>query len=138
MIRPALILTAVLFATPALCDPCTARVTGYKPGQIVTGTVRYVGDGDMVCVSPSADPATWVEIRLADFMAPELHDVGGKDAQRTLQRLTMGRQAVCTVQRGKNGSTRSYDRLVASCTVEGRSLADLLRAAGVREGGKGR
>lgn len=35
-------------------------------------------------------------------------------------------------------SHRSYDRVVATCTINGRSVADLMRKAGVVEGGNGR
>lgn len=133
---PLLTLALSLVAGTALADPCAAKVTGYKAGQTVAGTVRYVGDGDGLCLSPSRDPTTWVEIRLADFMAPELSERNGRQARDTLRRLALGRQAVCTVRRGKNGRTSSYDRLIASCTVEGRSLAELLRSSGVKEGGR--
>lgn len=126
-----------LAATTAKADPCTARVSGYKPGATVAGTIRYVGDGDGLCLGPGPDPATWTEIRLADFYAPELNEPGGRAAKAALGRF-MGRRAVCTAQRGSNGSTRSYDRVGASCTVDGRSLADLLRRSGVIEGGRGR
>ncbi len=43
----------------------------------------------------------------------------------------MGRRLVCRA--GK----RSYDRVVGYCTLNGRPLRDVLRAAGVAEGGRG-
>lgn len=46
MIRVALTAAILAIATPALADPCTARVDGYKPGQKITGLVWYAGDGD--------------------------------------------------------------------------------------------
>ena len=121
----------VLFvAPPALADPCTASLP--KRGQTFSGLVRYVGDGDGLCVGRTADPATWVEVRLADFYAPELREPGGQAAKRSLERLTTGKRAVCVAR------NRSYDRIVASCTVAGTDVAALLRRAGVREGGNGR
>lgn len=137
MLRFFLAIAAALIAAPALADPCEAPVSGYKPGATVAGTVRYVGDGDSLCVGPGADPVTWTEIRLADFFAPELNAPSGRQAKAALDRF-LGRRAVCTAQRGANGSTRSYDRLVASCSIDGRSLADSLRQAGIAEGGRGR
>jgi len=133
------VLTAALglFATPALADPCEARVTGFKPGATVAGEIRYVGDGDSLCIGPGRDPSTWVEIRLADFYAPELNEPGGRAAQRALEAL-MGRRAVCTAQRGQGGRTASYDRLIATCRVQGRSIAEHMRTAGVQQGGRGR
>lgn len=51
----------------------------------------------------------------------------------------MIRQATCTVQRGlKGSSTRSYDRVIASCRVGGVGVADAMRRRGVAEGGRGR
>lgn len=136
MFRFALAITASLVAAPALADPCEAPVSGYKPGATVAGTVRYVGDGDSLCVGPGNDPLTWTEIRLSDFFAPELNAPGGRQARTALDRF-VGRRAVCTAQLGSNGSTRSYDRLIASCMVDGRSLGESLRRAGIAEGGRG-
>lgn len=43
----------------------------------------------------------------------------------------MGRNAECIANR------QSYDRVVATCRIGGRSIGDLLRAAGSIEGGNG-
>lgn len=37
----------------------------------------YIADGDSLCVEVSPGPAGWVEVRLADFYAPELSEPGG-------------------------------------------------------------
>lgn len=134
----AVLIAGVLTATAAQADPCAAPVNTYKAGTEITGVVRYVGDGDSLCVGSSRDPKTWIEIRVADFYAPELNSAGGRDAKRALERAAMGREAVCTVQRGNNGRTYSYDRLIAVCRVGGLSLGDSMRRAGVSEGGNGR
>lgn len=124
-------------ASNALADPCEAPVTGYRPGATVAGTVRYVGDGDGLCIGIGPDPRTWTEIRLADFYAPELNEPGGRKSKADLERLVMGRRLVCTATRGAGGRTYSYDRLIASCSLEGSKLGDLLRAFGGSEGGRG-
>lgn len=118
---------AVLIATPALADPCEAPLP--KPGQAFAGPVRYVGDGDSLCVD---GPTGLVEVRIADFYAPELHAPGGRQAKAALERIAMGRRVECRA--GK----RSYDRVVARCTLAGISLGDRMRRAGVQEGGRGR
>lgn len=82
------LLPGFLWAAPALADPCEgalpARNTGFE------GIVRYVGDGDGLCVGPAGRPDRWIGVRLADFYAPELHERGGQDAKRRLERLVLG------------------------------------------------
>lgn len=151
MIRPsyphlAALLTALSlwlalgFACQALADPCEAPVTGYEPGDVVRGPVVYEGDGDSLCLALGApgDASRWLEIRLADFFAPELSEPGGRQAKAALTALAHGRQAVCTAEPGHDGRVRSYDRIIARCTIGGRSIGDAMRAAGIVEGGRGR
>ena len=128
--RSALWIVTLLFAAePALADPCEAPLP--RRGATFAGTVRYVGDGDSLCVGAGANPRTWVEVRLADFYAPELHASGGKEAKRALESIAAGQRAVCTADH------RSYDRIVATCEIGGESIGRLLRRAGAVEGGNG-
>ncbi len=126
----ALVGMLVIISGPAVADPCTAPLP--RPGQQFSGTVRYVGDGDGLCVGTSPDPTTWIEVRLADFFAPELNQIGGREAKAALERIAKGQEAECVAGR------RSYDRVVAQCTLQGSSLSEVLRRAGVIEGGRGR
>ncbi len=143
MVRVALGLLLSMAATAALADPCKAipdkgpKPAWAKPGYVVTGPVRYVGDGDSLCVGRTADPRTWVEIRLADFYAPELREPGGARAKAALERITAGRALTCTAVRGDSGRVVSYDRLIAVCRLGDRALAEALRREGVSEGGRG-
>lgn len=126
----------------ALADPCTAIPDrGPMPpylhqGQRFAGPVVYVGDGDGLCVAAQPgrerDPSTWVEVRVADFYAPELHEPGGEAAKAALTRIARGKWAVCVADH------RSYDRIVAACRISGRDVGELMRSAGVVEGGRGR
>lgn len=133
-----------LLAAPALADPCKAipdrgpAPSWARAGFTISGPVRYVGDGDSICVSASADPRTWVEIRLADWYAPELSEPGGRDAKSVMERITRGQQVSCMAVRGDGGRVVSYDRLVAVCRIRGVSLGDLMRRQGQSEGGRGR
>lgn len=117
-------------ATAAIADPCEADLP--RPGTSFEGPVRYVGDGDMLCVEVGgrSQGSTWIEVRVADFSAPELNQPGGMAARDTLRRIAMGRRAVCSAGR------RSYDRVVAVCRIGGVSVGDLMRQAGVDEGGR--
>lgn len=149
MIR--LTILAALVATPALADPCKAIPDrGPMPaylakGRTFSGPVTYVGDGDSMCVDvqvmlvqrgaagrAGGAGATWVEVRVADFYAPELHAAGGREAKTALERIAKDKQVVCTAGR------RTYDRVVGTCRIGGRTIGDLMRAAGVTEGGNGR
>ncbi|MBU1376111.1 MAG: nuclease [Alphaproteobacteria bacterium] len=131
-------LTACGLPALAAADPCKAVPDhGAAPawlahGATVTGPVVYIGDGDSLCVAAGDGPANWVEIRLADFYAPELRAPGGAEAKATLQRLTRGRILTCVVDH------QTYDRVAAVCRLRGKSLGDRMREAGIPEGGRGR
>lgn len=93
------LLGALTTATAAKADPCKAIPDrGPMPsylhrGAHFSGPVIYVGDGDSLCVAVGSGPANWVEIRLEDFYAPELHSPSGPDAKAALERVAMGRKA---------------------------------------------
>lgn len=129
---------ALMFATPALADPCKAIPDrGPLPpylsrGATFSGPVSYVGDGDSLCVEVGRGPSSWVEVRVADFYAPELNAPGGREAKAALERVTRGKRAVCTA------GHRSYDRIVANCRIGGVSISELMRRQGISEGGNGR
>ena len=129
-----LILLALAAPAIAHADPCEGELPD-RAGQSFSGAVRYVGDGDGLCVGASENPVTWIEVRLADFDAPELNASGGRAARDHLRRLVMGRQLNCVAMRGRNGRVTVYDRVIATCRLDGRRVGDLMRAAGVREGG---
>lgn len=141
MIRAAAIaaILAALIATPVMADPCKAihdrgPMPAYlSPGSTFAGPVVYVGDGDSICVSVGPRQGLdWVEVRVADFYAPELHAPGGSQARDTMEDIAMGRHVSCIAQH------RSYDRVVATRRLGGVSLGDLMRKRGVAEGGNGR
>lgn len=144
MKRLLLTLAFLTLAGPALADPCGAipekgpLPAWAKAGAHVIGSARYFVDGDGLCISASADPATWVEFRIADFYAPEIHAPGGQQAKAALQRIVGSHPVDCTIVRGDHRAIRSYDRLIGVCRVGGVSVGELMRRAGVAEGGKGR
>ncbi len=137
MIRPPHALATALFLMPAAAwaDPCEGPLPSVA-GRTFSGPVRYVGDGDSLCVGRSANPKSWIEVRLADFDAPELADAGGARAKALLKRVTRGGQLVCRATPGRSGRVIVYDRVIAACTLGGGRLGDILRAAGGAEGGR--
>jgi endonuclease YncB( thermonuclease family) len=121
-------------AAPAHADPCEARLPN-QAGFQFSGTVRYVGDGDGLCVGKTTNPNEWIEVRLADFDAPEHHQPGGAAAKEALERTALQRDVVCTTERGRSGRVISFDRVIARCWIGSVSIGDLLRNAGLPEGG---
>ena len=145
MLAPAVMLRLVIgagafmaLATPAMADPCKAipdkgpAPAWLAPGSEFSGRVTYIGDGDSLCVAVGPGAAGLVEVRVADFYAPELSAPGGAQAKAALERIAMGRRVSCAADH------QSYDRIVAWCELEGVSLGDRMREAGIREGGRGR
>jgi len=131
-----LLFAVILVAMPTMAkaDPCEGRLPS-RPGQTFTGIVRYVGDGDSLCVGTTTDPNDWIEVRLADFDAPELNQPDGRRGRQMLVDLARGRDVICTATRGRSGRVISYDRVIATCRLSGRPLGDLLRSRGAPTGG---
>lgn len=111
-------------------DPCKGRLPA--PGTKFDGEVRYVDDGDSICIGTSSSPNTWIEVRLDDFNAPGLKSPGGPDAKAALEELALGRSARCVA--GK----RFGDQVVAHCVLISQSIGYLMHRAGIREGGRQR
>ncbi|MFZ5685926.1 hypothetical protein [Phenylobacterium sp.] len=91
MAKLALALILAALATPALADPSKAIPDkGPLPsylgrGMEFSGRVVHVGDGDSLCVAKGWSLDTWIEVRLADFCAPELREPGGEAAKSSSQ-----------------------------------------------------
>lgn len=119
---------------PVHADPCEAPLPS-QAGVRFSGVVRYVGDGDGLCVGKTADPREWIEVRLADFNAPELHQPDGVAAKAALERIALDHAITCTTELGRGGRVISYDRVIARCRIGADSIGDLLRFGGVAEGG---
>ncbi|MBB3873154.1 MULTISPECIES: nuclease [Brevundimonas] len=134
MLAGLLLVGLVLAPAVALADPCEGRLPA-RAGEPFAGVVRYVGDGDSLCLGATNDPATWIEVRLSDFDASELHSPTGTVDRDRLSNLVRGRNLDCVAVRGRNGRVVVYDRVIGACRLNGRRVGDLLRQAGGREGG---
>lgn len=137
MLKHAVIMVAfAAAAATAHADPCKAIPddgpvpADLRPGAVFEGRVVYIGDGDSLCVARGPSQGQWVEVRLEDFYAPELQSSDGQRAKEALTRIALGRRLSCRAGR------QSYDRVVASCTLNGTSVGDLMRRTGVAEGGR--
>ncbi len=120
------ILVLLCPALPAYADPCTAPLPA-QPGVQFSGTVRYVGDGDSLCVGKTTDPNAWIEVRLADFNAPELHEDGGTQGKVALERIALHREVTCKTERGRSRRVISFDRVIARCRVGSQPIGEMLR-----------
>lgn len=136
MVRILLATVILTLASPivAHADPCEGPLPT-RAGETFSGTVRYVGDGDSLCVGRTSNPDEWIEVRLADFDAPELSEPNGRRSRDILTRLSRGRQVECTATRGRSGRVVSHDRVIATCRLGARRLGDLLRSQRAPEGG---
>lgn len=112
--------------TPAMADPCNAELP--QKGEKFSGPVTYIVDGDGLCVG---NDRGGIEVRLGDFDAPELREPGGKEAKAALERIALRRHVEC-IRTGR----KTWDRVVSVCTLNGRPLGDVMRAAGISEGGR--
>ncbi|CAN5287808.1 hypothetical protein BH10PSE1_BH10PSE1_25040 [soil metagenome] len=74
-----LLILAGLLMAPAVAraDPCEGCLPA-RAGETFSGVVRYIGDGDGLCVGPNTDPATWIEVHLSDSTAPQLPSPTGR------------------------------------------------------------
>jgi len=127
---------AMALAGAAHADPCEAPVRDFTAGDSFSGVVRYVGDGDSLCVGRTTDPADWIEVRLGDFDAPEVASPQGEYAKSLLEAVAMGRSVQCVAGGSRGGRVVSYDRVVAICRVGGSTLGAQLKARGAPQGGR--
>lgn len=118
----------------ARADPCEG-VLPRRAGHIFEGIVRYVGDGDSLCIGETREPNDWIEVRLADFDAPELQSNDGPRSKAMLAQVAGGRPVTCIATRGRSGRVVVFDRVIATCRIGDRSIGDLLRQTGAPEGG---
>jgi endonuclease YncB( thermonuclease family) len=78
-----------------------------------------VTDGDTLKVAG-------IKIRLGGLASPEISERGGREAKSALADHVSGRIVVCYPD-----GTRTYDRIVATCEVDGRDVAAFLVESGV-------
>lgn len=129
---------AGILASPAFADKCEAKLPT-AVGASFSGEVRYVGDGDSLCVGKTTDPNEWIEVRLVDFDAPETNKKDQRAqalvAKGILERIALGKAISCKVEKGRIGRTITHDRVFGRCTIAGVGVGDLMRQAGAPTGG---
>ncbi len=116
--------------SPAARAPATETASTIP--ELIAGRAVGVVDGDGLVLE------TGHEIRLGDFNAPELNQPGGREAKQALTDIAYGQSLACTPCEGARnpGRCTSYDRIIATCRLNGQRLGDLMRDRGIAEGGR--
>lgn len=86
--------------------------------QTFEGTVTHVADGDTISLGD-------VRIRLQGISAPETNERHGAAATGFMRELVLGEFVVC-----QSDGSRSYDRVVAVCVLNGRDIGAAIIEAG--------
>lgn len=94
-------------------------VPAERPAAPIAGAVTRVRDGDTIVVGRTP-------VRLQGVAAPELRQPLGPEARRYLRDLAEGRRVEC-----EPDGTRSYDRVVAVCRLDGKDVGALLVGRGL-------
>lgn len=105
---------------------------GRSGSPVFSGRVVRIVDGDGLVLDSG------IEVRLGDFNAPEWNEPGGREARIALGAIALGKRVECRRCEGarRPGHCTSYDRVIATCRLGGERLGDLMRARGIRQGGR--
>ena len=101
-------LAVLFFVTPALAQTCRAPTP--PVGQVVSGPVLHVLDGQTLCVALGPTPDRWVALRVSPSVTPLPAD------RERLMAATFSRSLWCEI----------LDRGRAACTLDGRPLDAVL------------
>lgn len=85
----------------------------------ISGTA-YAIDGDTIRIEGEG------KVRLQGVAAPERNEQGGTDATNFMKRLVNGKDVQCELD-----GSRTYDRRVGVCFLEGKDIGEAIIAAGL-------
>ena len=105
-------LAALFFVTPVLAQTCRAPTP--PVGQVVSGPVMHVLDGQTLCVALGPTPDRWIPLRISPSVTPLPAD------RERLMAATFSRSLRCEILGGAGAVRR------ATCTLDGRSLDAVL------------
>lgn len=116
---------ALAFASsPVEGGPC--RGAAAQAGAVVAGVVLHVIDGERLCLADGPTVDRWVEMRLSAGDLRTIADDDRSGAKAALMGAAFGKKLSCRVE----GVTAG--RAVASCTLNGAPLADLMASPAAR------
>src|SRR5205823_6715122 len=120
--RAATLLGLLAFATLCVCcsrsaerKPTTTTPTVSSTGQVLTGHVVRVADGDTVTILDSTN--TQHRIRLQGIDAPESHQAFGTQSKQSLSQLIFDKDVTVEYQK-----TDRYGRLVGKIILDGADI----------------
>lgn len=96
---------------------------GTAPAKAASSTISgtaYAIDGDTIRVEGEG------KVRLQGVAAPERNEKGGTEATDFMKRLVNGKDVRCELD-----GSRTYDRRVGICFLEGRDIGEAIIAAGL-------
>ena len=105
-------LAVLFFVTPALAQTCRGATPSV--GQVVSGPVMHVLDGQTLCVAQGPTPDHWIALRISPSMTPLPAD------RERLMAATFARSLRCEILGGAGAARR------AACTLDGRPLDAVL------------
>jgi hypothetical protein len=105
-------LAVLFFAAPALAQTC--RASAPPVGQIVSGPVLHVLDGQTLCLALGPTPDRWIALRVSPSVTPLSVD------RERLMAATFSRSLRCEIL-GGSGAVRR-----AACTLDGQPLDAVL------------
>lgn len=111
-----------LSGAPAQADVC--RGPAPQAGEVVTGVVLHVVDGQRLCLADGPTPDRWTEVVLDSAQIGKVSDGGAAWAKTAVMSAAFGKKLTCRVEGISAG------RPVARCIVGGVSLAQALSAPG--------
>ena len=113
-----------LSGAPAEAAPC--RGPAARPGQVVTGVVLHVIDGERLCLADGPTPDRWTEVSLSSADLQPVSDDGGAWTRAAVMSAAFGKKLTCRVE------SVSAGRAVAACALGEVPLAAVLSAPGAR------
>ncbi len=108
-----------IFLAVSLALALLSLAAPYASQSNLTGKVTHVRDGDTIEVGG-------VAIRLNGVAAPELSEPGGQRAKTFMIRLVAGKAVRCDLD-----GSRSFDRVVGVCYLDGQDIGASIIAAGL-------
>ncbi|HEX8232341.1 MAG TPA: hypothetical protein VF559_03210 [Caulobacteraceae bacterium] len=116
------IAAAALALSGAPAEPGVCRGAAAQPGQVVTGVVLHVIDGERLCLADGPTPDRWTEVTLAKADLRPMASESAAWGKAAVMSAAFGKKLTCTVE------SVSAGRAVAACALGEVPLGAVLSA----------